>query len=417
MKAGEELGSAIRQYAARQAGYLTASQAREAGLSSAQQAALASIDSWERVERGIYRLPGHGDDLQSRCVRWSLWSCDRKGRAQAVISHASALCLHGLLADDGCAPVDLTVEPRVFQKSASAECRLHKRYLLKEQWEWQGTLRVTTVLQSLLDLSELPQEEQRVERIIAKALQRNQVTPGELRGAGLPVPEGRAGEAEHRLPPMRRERYGLRSRAGFTLVELLVVIAILSILSAMLLPTLGRALSAARDLKCSSQMRQLWLASSQYSDDYNDWLIFGYSAWHHTFNMLAGKVGPLDYGFTYPDSFMCPSEPVGFGDYHVGLYSYTHYGVNTWLTGDYSPIAVKADYIKRRSAVHTPSVAILFADNKMKTTYALGYVDFINFTRHGGGMYANIAYLDGTVTRRGYADFSSGGSTDMKKGF
>jgi prepilin-type N-terminal cleavage/methylation domain-containing protein/prepilin-type processing-associated H-X9-DG protein len=55
--------------------------------------------------------------------------------------------------------------------------------------------------------------------------------------------------------------------AAFTLIELLVVIAILSVLAAMLFPTLGRAKEAGRSTACLSNLRQLGLALQMYVQD------------------------------------------------------------------------------------------------------------------------------------------------------
>ena len=54
---------------------------------------------------------------------------------------------------------------------------------------------------------------------------------------------------------------------GFTLVELLVVIAIITILAAMLLPTLEKSLDAARTQKCANQLKQIAAACFYYAGE------------------------------------------------------------------------------------------------------------------------------------------------------
>ena len=113
--------------------------------------------------------------------------------------------------------------------------------------------------------------------------------------------------------------------SGFTLLELLVVVTIISLLMSMLLPALGAAREAAKGIYCSSNIRQLQLANSQYSMDHRDtwpgrgdnsvnddydntlcsWVPCG-DARDSRFNIKKGVLFPY---IKNPTLYRCPSDP------------------------------------------------------------------------------------------------------------
>lgn len=136
---------ALFALAVEQSGYFTAAQARDLGYAYPAQKFNADNDNWIRIDRGLFRLPDWPVGEYDSLVRWSLWS-----RGNGVVSHESALVVHGL-GDVNPARVHLTV-PTNFRSRATA-VQLHRAELPQADTVERAGFRVTTSLRTLLDVA------------------------------------------------------------------------------------------------------------------------------------------------------------------------------------------------------------------------------------------------------------------------
>lgn len=170
---------ALYELAAQQGGYFTAKQAQQAGYSKQHVDYHVKKGNFERVRRGLYRLPeipvAENDDL----IRLSLWSRGRDDEPQAVASHETALGVHGL-GELLPKKVHLTA-PKTFRKKPPRTVVLHLAAVDAAELEEREGFRVTNPTRTLLDVAAsdtVPQEQ--LEKAVSEALQRGLVRRASL---------------------------------------------------------------------------------------------------------------------------------------------------------------------------------------------------------------------------------------------
>ncbi|MCW5769131.1 MAG: type II secretion system protein [Phycisphaeraceae bacterium] len=156
----------------------------------------------------------------------------------------------------------------------------------------------------------------------------------------------------------------MRTRA-FTLIELLVVIAVIALLVGILLPSLGAARRAAQSVKCLSNIRQLAVAHTLYTDDHKGRFIDAGldhgglgdldKAWPFTLREYAGGTialrSPLDRSRFWPESegglhpgvslttaaaLLADDDPSNDPP-SASLSRWTSYGLNNYVTASKHP--------------------------------------------------------------------------------
>jgi predicted transcriptional regulator of viral defense system len=177
---------ALAAVAHEQGGYFTAKQAKAAGYGYRHLDYHETAGNFERVGHGLYRIPTIPPTEHDDLIRLSLWSRNQKDEPQAVVSHQSALILHGLseLLPDA---IHLTTPPG-FRKPTPKGCVIHKGLLTDgDVEEWTG-FRVTTPLRTLLDASESGVSLEQLVKAIEEALSRGLVRRKVLESAARSSP-------------------------------------------------------------------------------------------------------------------------------------------------------------------------------------------------------------------------------------
>ncbi|WP_269526705.1 prepilin-type N-terminal cleavage/methylation domain-containing protein [Coraliomargarita parva] len=190
-------------------------------------------------------------------------------------------------------------------------------------------------------------------------------------------------------------------RRGFTLIELLAVIAILGVLSAILIPAVGRVREAGNTSVCQSNLRQLGQLLLMYSVQ-NGGQLPGESLPHWDAAALSMIAEAEDGIVPYNSILQCPSDEFERTNGDARSYAYNpvlcnpggRYG-NESMYGINLPEANKG--ILLSNIAHPDRVALLVEFPHALNLYDRGayavYAKLLSL--HDGGM--NVAFADGSV--------------------
>ena len=203
--------------------------------------------------------------------------------------------------------------------------------------------------------------------------------------------------------------------SAFTLIELMVVLAVVAILTALVLPALGKARSSARQSKCAGHLRQLHLANTLYAGDHGHYVAAAagiksgsnLTRWHGVRSSESapfdGSRGPL-VRYLGKDAMIrrCP----GFIDYETssganafeascGGYGYNDRGVGS-QSYRYGANAQGLEKGMRPEDIRQPQATVMFCDaafpqpyDKPKYLIEYSFAEAYKFVRSDSGKEAS----------------------------
>ncbi len=187
-------------------------------------------------------------------------------------------------------------------------------------------------------------------------------------------------------------------RKGFTLIELLVVIAIIAILAAILFPVFAKAWEKARQSSCLSNLKQIGLATLQYTQDYDETLPAHYRVGRSITvqTMISPYMNNLQI-------WVCPSLSAAYYYYWDNP---TGTGAMTGIQGSYGWNLFLGSFgigysvgTRRLSQVLNPTESGMWADCQSSLTHLQDNGVYRTWATHNDG--GNMVYVDGHAKWQG----------------
>lgn len=179
-------------------------------------------------------------------------------------------------------------------------------------------------------------------------------------------------------------------RRGFTITELLVVIAVIAVLIGILLPALGRARAAGRQVTCMNNCRNIGLANLLYANDYDDRLC-PHSRWNRSIIAASGQRG-VNQEWSFSDPVRAdPTEAHRFG----GLGGYLGEGYEVMTCPDY---LTPSDVVDRARRIHRAYPQLVhYGYNGL--LLGVKHVDFNALSQDAAGYRTWVGYQRSVIPR------------------
>ena len=217
---------------------------------------------------------------------------------------------------------------------------------------------------------------------------------------------------------------------AFTLVELLVVIAVISVLAAMLLPSVEKALSQAQVMACRNNLKQLHMGVQTYAIDYGNAvptanrLSINEGTLNHNIYLSSGPWNAWDgnrrgLGFVteyvggLTDLYWCPSESWpsatianykttwaagNYNQFVVSAYAHGWITSTQWFVSDVQPVSFQEPISKLLTSPKRKTLE-LYARNRtvLLVEATRNYWNPFDVKFHDRGAVQNFARVDGSV--------------------